>query len=170
MYSREKSDPVFDTSDSTCCAILKETHRIIIVEGNYLLLGGCDTNDSASGDANNGKSYMTDTSEDMNGAAEEYNPESVSRLDSRCYAIPLWHHLESLFSEKWYLHCENIAQQKERLMMRHLETWTAEKDKLFGTGIEGAGRKADSNDILNAINIEKCSRDRATRVILSVNE
>jgi len=65
------------------------------------------------------------------------------------YVDPLWAPLESLFNEKWFLSCESVEKQRERLINRHLETWTAEKSQMWGSGREGAAKKADSNDVLN---------------------
>ena len=97
-YSRKLSDPVPEG------VVLLPTHRIVLVEGNYLL----------------------------NWDDEE------------------WSGLRNIFHEHWFLRCKSLEIQRERLIRRHLETWTAEKEKMWGSGEEGAARKADANDVLNA--------------------
>jgi hypothetical protein len=47
-----------------------------------------------------------------------------------------------------------MPEQRSRLIKRHLETWSEEKTKMWGAGEEGATRKADANDVLNAQYIE----------------
>jgi len=66
------------------------------------------------------------------------------------YDDPSWQPLHSLFLEKWFIECPDLANQRERLIFRHLETWTEEKTRMWGEGEEGAARKADANDVLNA--------------------
>lgn len=77
-----------------------------------------------------------------------------------------WAGLAPLFDEKWFITCDFEA-QRTRLINRHLETWSEEKTKMFGPGAEGAARKADSNDVLNAQFIEQ-SKPHADRVIVSL--
>ncbi len=170
VYSRQKSDPVFDISDPKSCAVLCKSHRIVIVEGNYLMLDSGSDSAPESLDPEVMSSIAAAASEtDKVHEEDNYDTESVSGLNADTYAIPYWHHLHALFREKWYLSCESSSQQRQRLVLRHLETWTSEKEKLFGPGEEGAGRKADSNDMLNAINCER-RKATATRVIISVDE
>jgi hypothetical protein len=66
------------------------------------------------------------------------------------YEDPLWAPLKDLFEEKWYIACESMENQRERLINRHLETWTPEKTRMWGEGRDGAAKKADANDVLNA--------------------
>ena len=101
-YSRQLSDPVPGGVE------LLPSHRIVIVEGNYMLN----------------------------------------------YDDPLWAPLKDLFDEKWYLSCPSIDEQRQRLIKRHLETWSDEKTRMWGDGEVGAARKADANDVLNAVFIE----------------
>lgn len=79
-----------------------------------------------------------------------------------------WAHLKSIFDETWYLCCKDMKQQRQRLVKRHLETWSEEKSKMWGDGEEGAGKKADANDMLNAVWIEEMSREFADLVIESL--
>ena len=78
--------------------------------------------------------------------------------------------MEPTFDEKWYLKCENLEVQRERLINRHLETWSDAKTRQFGAGRGGAALKADSNDMKNAVIIEENSLQFADRIILSVND
>ena len=79
-----------------------------------------------------------------------------------------WAHLKSIFDESWYICCRDIKEQRKRLVKRHLETWSEEKSKMWGDGEEGAGKKADANDMLNAVWIEEMSREFADLVIESI--
>ena len=65
-----------------------------------------------------------------------------------------WSGLREVFDEKWFISCKHPEQQRTRLIMRHLETWTAEKERMWGPGEIGAANKADANDVLNAIFVE----------------
>lgn len=39
--------------------------------------------------------------------------------------------------------------QRQRLILRHFETWNDEKSARWGRGLEGAAARADANDVLN---------------------
>lgn len=97
-YSRTLSDPVPGGVE------LMKTHKIVLVEGNYLLN----------------------------------------------WDDPKWANLRPLFEESWFIECEDMAAQRERLIDRHLLTWTPEKTAMWGHGEEGAAKRADTNDVLNA--------------------
>jgi pantothenate kinase len=73
-----------------------------------------------------------------------------------------------VFDETWYISCKSLVDQRDRLVKRHLETWSDEKTKLFGEGALGAGAKADSNDMKNLEWIEEMSRKHADYVIESL--
>ncbi|KAL7547954.1 hypothetical protein ACHAWF_017600 [Thalassiosira exigua] len=84
---------------------------------------------------------------------------------------PRWSPLRDLevFDETWYVSCASKEAVRERLVRRHLETWSDEKTRMFGgDGIEGAGRKADSNDMLNWEWIEETSRKHADLIVESL--
>lgn len=66
-----------------------------------------------------------------------------------CFDDLAWHDLNETFDEKWYVTCPTEL-LRERLALRHLETWNDEKTAWWGAGKEGALAKADGNDILNA--------------------
>lgn len=75
-----------------------------------------------------------------------------------------------IFDETWYITCPSIIEQRERLIQRHLQTWTNEKTLMFGAdGKVGAGIKADLNDMKNLIWIEEMgSRMYADYIIESI--
>ena len=73
-----------------------------------------------------------------------------------------------VFDETWYISCKSLAEQRERLLKRHLETWSEEKTKMFGAGEAGAGAKADANDMLNLEWIREMSLKHADYVIESL--
>jgi pantothenate kinase len=79
-----------------------------------------------------------------------------------------WAPLQSIFDETWFISCESLENQRQRLVYRHLETWTEEKTKIWGEGEEGAGKKADANDMLNAEWVDKTSRKFADLVVESL--
>mgnify|MGYP001178858167 CR=1 FL=1 len=84
-----------------------------------------------------------------------------------CYNDPEWSPLKDIFDEKWYIQCNSMDDQRSRLIDRHLETWTEAKTKMFGAGRKGATIKADSNDVLNAIWVERMSKDHADLIVHS---
>jgi pantothenate kinase len=73
-----------------------------------------------------------------------------------------------VFDETWYIACKSLEDQRDRLVKRHLETWSDEKTRMFGEGALGAGAKADSNDMKNLEWIEEMSRKHADYVIESL--
>lgn len=79
-----------------------------------------------------------------------------------------WAPLEKMFDEAWYISCESLDDQRERLVKRHLETWSEEKTKMWGEGEKGAGAKADANDMQNLLWIEEMSKGYADLVIKSI--
>jgi pantothenate kinase len=74
----------------------------------------------------------------------------------------------NVFDETWYISCKSLAEQRERLVRRHLETWSDEKTRMFGAGEVGAGAKADANDMLNLEWIQEMSLKHADYVIESL--
>jgi pantothenate kinase len=81
---------------------------------------------------------------------------------------PDWAPLASLFDEKWFICCDDIRGQRDRLINRHLKTWTEEKTRMWGVGYDGAAAKADANDMLNLQFINDGSKKHADRVIKSI--
>jgi len=111
-YSRVLSDPVPNGAE------LKECHRIILAEGNYLLM----------------------------------------KHDAR------WAPLMRLWDETWFVSCASAAEQRRRLVARHLETWNAEKSRRWGEGEIGAAARADANDVLNMELIARCEEYADLRI------
>ena len=66
-----------------------------------------------------------------------------------------------------FIKCVDRADQRRRLIARHLETWNEEKTKRWGPGEEGAAARADANDVLNMDLIAECEQ-YADEVIDSV--
>lgn len=121
---------------------LEKHHTIVLIEGNYLLNWDFSLGDSFEGQR-----------------------EGSSLQDSK-----IWGQLKPLFDEKWFIRCESLEKQRDRLIARHLETWTEEKTKLFGEGRSGgAAKKADTNDVLNANFVDKHAVF-ATREIISIDQ
>jgi pantothenate kinase len=73
-----------------------------------------------------------------------------------------------VFDETWFISCKSRSDQRGRLVKRHLETWSEEKTKMWGQGEEGAGAKADANDMLNLVWIEEMSTGFADLTIESI--
>lgn len=62
---------------------------------------------------------------------------------------PRWAPLAPLWDERWFVRCASAAEQRRRLISRHLETWNDEKTARWGPGEAGAAARADANDVLN---------------------
>jgi len=84
----------------------------------------------------------------------------VEGIYLNAFEDPAWAPLERIWDDKWYL---DIPREilKERLVNRHLETWSRLNAKIFGPGRVGATAKAESNDMKNARWIDRTSRDHA---------
>ena len=72
----------------------------------------------------------------------------------------------NVFDEMWYIGCKSLDEQRERLVKRHLETWSEEKTKMWGEGEIGAGAKADANDMLNVGWIEDMSSRKYADLVI----
>lgn len=60
---------------------------------------------------------------------------------------------DDIFDEKWFVSPRGgIQEQRERLIRRHLETWTDAKTEYWGAASdrEGAAKRTDFNDVPNA--------------------
>ena len=55
---------------------------------------------------------------------------------------------DALWDERWFIKRADAAAQRQRLILRHYETWNDEKSAL-GRGLDGAAARADANDVLN---------------------
>jgi len=81
-----------------------------------------------------------------------------------------WKPLLKLFDTTWFVTPkEGIPEQRRRLIGRHLETWTDTKTKMYRASSpeEGAAKRTDSNDVLNAHVVETC-KEFASLVIESI--
>jgi len=139
-YSRELSDPVPGGTE------LLPSHQIVLVEGNYLLLGLL-----ASG---------SHTVEEVGGLT---TAEIVTEAQR-------WLPLLPLFDETWFVAPQDgVAEQRRRLVNRHLATWTPAKTAAWSaaTALEGAEKRTDFNDVPNAHLID-CCRSFADLQIVSV--
>ncbi|KAL1518759.1 hypothetical protein AB1Y20_003043 [Prymnesium parvum] len=71
---------------------------------------------------------------------------------------PRWAPLAELWDEKWFVACTDAAEQRRRLIQRHLETWNDEKALRWGPGEAGAAARADANDVKNMQMIASSSK------------
>ena len=78
-----------------------------------------------------------------------------------------WAPLAELWDERWFIRCADAAEQRERLVERHFETWNDGKAKRWGEGKEGAANRADTNDVLN-MGLIAPAEAKAERVIVSL--
>ena len=63
------------------------------------------------------------------------------------------------FDESWFVRpAGGVPEQRNRVVERHLETWTDEKTAAWGAASarEGAEKRADSNDVPNAYLVDRC--------------
>ena len=89
----------------------------------------------------------------------------VEGLYLLCAHDPDWQPLDDLWDDKWYIDV-SMAETKQRLVHRHLKTWSDEKTQRWGGDDEAAAtRKAEANDMKNAVCIEKNSKAHAHLVI-----
>ena len=63
------------------------------------------------------------------------------------------------FDESWFVRPQGgVEEQRNRVVERHLETWTDAKTEAWGAASarEGAEKRADSNDVPNAYLVDQC--------------
>ena len=68
-----------------------------------------------------------------------------------------WRSLQ--FDESWFVRPQGgVPEQRNRVVERHLETWTAAKTAAWGAASarEGAEKRADANDVPNAYLVDRC--------------
>jgi len=136
-YCRSISDPLPDQ------VRLEEKHKIIIVEGNYLLLGCLLPEVNVEG------SHLSDLTEELGCGCPYDLKEEIER----------WVPVSNLWDESWYVAPGGgFKEQRRRLIERTLQTWTPEKSQTWGGGTdrEAATRRVDFNDAKNARLIECC--------------
>jgi pantothenate kinase len=77
---------------------------------------------------------------------------------------PAWQPLQSLWDDTWFIDAsEHVLRQ--RLVSRHLATWTAAKEARFGLGRVGALAKIESSDLKNAQWVYQMSRHHAALIV-----
>ena len=153
-YDRALSDPVDNA------VVVEEYHRIILVEGNYLILGLLDA--------------------EVDGTSK--NPLPGSNLSEACSdlqcPVPIgeevqrWKDTAALWDETWFIAPPGnnaVEIQRDRIIERSLETWNPSKTKTWGgrTDREAAIKRAEFNDVRNARLIE-CCRAYADRIVDSI--
>ena len=155
-YSRVASDPVPGGAE------LAPRHRAVFVEGNYVLLGALLRGGGGAGGGTGGEAAAA-------AALAAYAPDAGAPRPVADEAAR-WAGVLDLFDERWFVApAGGVAEQRGRLIARHLETWTDAKTAQWGaaTAEEGAARRTDANDVINARLIE-CCRPFADLVIDSV--
>ena len=147
-YSRENSDPLDGQVK------LESKHQIIIVEGNYLMMGKL-------------------WSECRNLGGDNCDVHLPYDYDGPCSIqdeIKRWKTITDLFDYTWFVNpCAGFEEQRRRLIQRALKTWTDAKtlDWGGGTSLEAATRRVDYNDFKNAVLVDAC-RKYADIVVASV--
>jgi uridine kinase len=158
-YSRAISDPVADQVP------LYANARIILVEGNYLMLGTLAENDRrrerTNVDDDDGikseprKCNNTTIKDGLSDVANTYDgPRSLQDELLRWKPVT-----DNIFDYCWYVDpCQGYDEQRRRLIQRALVTWNDEKTVLWGggTALEAASRRVETNDHKNAILVECC--------------
>lgn len=83
-----------------------------------------------------------------------------------CLEEAEWSPLGGVWDDKWYVDVSDGEVLRDRLVDRHLETWTEEKTKIWGSaGRGGARAKAEANDLKNAAWIERRSKKFADLIV-----
>ena len=89
----------------------------------------------------------------------------VEGLYLLCLHDPEWAPLGELWDDTWFVEV-SLDETKRRLVKRHLKYWNEEKTKQWGGSDEkAAARKAESNDLKNAVCIQKFSRNNAKLIV-----
>lgn len=159
-YSRQISEPVPNQ------VRLEPQHKIVFVEGNWLLLGKLVEEWERADGANKSIRGQNGDLDDIIQSMEEACPRSMLAELSR------WKPLlaDGLFDESWFVEPPGgVEEQVRRLIARSLETWTPQKSQAWGGGteLEAATRRAQLNDVPNAKLVALC-RKYADRIIENV--
>lgn len=77
---------------------------------------------------------------------------------------PAWKPLKEIWDDTWLIYVAEPV-LKERLVGRHLKTWTALKEERFGKGRAGAEAKTESSDLKHARWVDRMSRAHAAVII-----
>jgi pantothenate kinase len=78
-----------------------------------------------------------------------------------------WAPLQSLWDERWFIKAPSLEDQRQRLIVRSLKTWSDAKAKLWGEGEQGAAARVDANDV-KTMNIIAHCEDYADTVIETI--
>ena len=144
IYDRTISDPVDDG------VILKRTNRIVIVEGLYLLMSPIIDDEE---EESTGQSTKKHTSDDYYESAERRS-------------LYWWGRHKELFDERWFIKAPSRKEQIGRLVHRCKDTWSTEKDKLWGKWPDGARRRVEANDV-KQMDLIAPSEDNADEIIVT---
>lgn len=160
-YSRQISEPVPDK------VRLEPHHKIVFVEGNWLLLGKLVEEWERANGANKSMRARNGDLVDIIQSMEEACPHSMLTELSRWKPLLV----DGLFDESWFVEPPGgVEEQMRRLIARSLETWTPLKTQAWGGGseLEAATRRAQTNDVPNAMLVALCRR-YADRVVENVD-
>ena len=80
------------------------------------------------------------------------------------YDDPAWQPLQHIWDDSWLIDVPE-GMLKERLIRRHMQNWTPEKEARFGVGRAGAIAKVESSDFKNAQFVYQTSRPYANVII-----
>lgn len=167
-YSRELSDPVEGL------VTLRASDRIVLVEGNYLMLGKLL-------EPVKNKGHQADTSQcEQTGVRP---PKGANALEVLEQELPMeydgprslsdevsrWRPITDVFDYTWFIHtCDGYDEQRRRLIDRAMRTWNDAKTREWNgrSSLEAATRRVDYNDYKNAILVD-CCRKYADIVIAS---
>ena len=151
-YDRKLSDPVDNA------VVIEKSHQIVLVEGNYLILGRliAQVDDSNLGTPG--------------------SPLETASFDLECPVaigeeIERWRDVDTLWDETWFVAPPKnaVKVQRDRIVERSLETWNPSKTAAWGgdTDRKAAENRADFNDVRNAKLVE-CCRSYADAIIDSI--
>eukprot|EP00532_Pseudo-nitzschia_australis_P019859 CAMPEP_0168298420 /NCGR_PEP_ID=MMETSP0142_2-20121227/22607_1 /TAXON_ID=44445 /ORGANISM="Pseudo-nitzschia australis, Strain 10249 10 AB" /LENGTH=332 /DNA_ID=CAMNT_0008247819 /DNA_START=190 /DNA_END=1188 /DNA_ORIENTATION=+ len=160
-YDRVLSDPVENA------VLVEPSHQIVLVEGNYILLGLLeaeldDNKHKPLQDSNLGKA-----------CSDLRSPFPIGQ------EILRWKTTAELWDETWFVSPPNydndsntetaVSIQRDRIIERSLETWTKAKTHAWGGGTdrEAAIRRAEFNDVRNAM-LVNCCRTYADLIVDSI--
>lgn len=152
-YDRKLSDPVDDA------VTIQESHQIVLVEGNYLILGSLWDEIDPTTQAPRPGSSLSKAYEDL------LCPIPIGEEVGR------WRDVLGLWDETWFVAPPShaVETQRDRIIERSLETWNPSKTKAWGgtTDREAAIKRAEFNDVRNARLVE-CCREYADLVVDSI--
>ena len=145
-YDRQTSDPV-----PNAITVDPKRHKIMLVEGNYLLLGRlledvkCDPRNTIN-DQSLPRSNFTLACQDL------VCPTPIGDELRR------WKDIAEIWDETWFVSPRNLKVQRQRLIRRSLRTWTPAKTQFWGGGTDhqAARKRSSFNDVRNAKLIECC--------------